>query len=355
MTETSYAVTSPVLVTGATGYLAGWIIKRLVKQGVEVHAAVRDPENAKKLAHLKKLDAENPGSVKFFKADLLEEGSFDEAMQGCKVVFHTASPVLLTSSNPQKDLVDPALKGTRNVLQSANNVSSVSRVVLTSSALAMYGDNKDLQNLPNAMLTESNWNETSSIDHQPYAYSKVLAEKEAWSICSKQNRWELVVVNPTLVFGPGLSDTHTAQSFGIIKQFGDGLLKSGCPDLWLGIVDVRDAADAHLSAAFTPQASGRYLVNGSNTNFLEIAENLRPEYAKYPLPTRTIPKFILWVIGPCVNKALTRKIVSTNIGYPFQADASKSIKELGITYRPLKETVCDFFQQLIDFGNIEAR
>lgn len=84
------------------------------------------------------------GSIKFFAADLLKEGSFDEACKGCAVIFHTASPFALSVKDPQKDLVDPAVKGTENVLTSASKTPSVTRVVVTSSVVAMYNHASDL-------------------------------------------------------------------------------------------------------------------------------------------------------------------------------------------------------------------
>lgn len=329
MTRENYKVVSPALVTGATGYVAGWIIKELLEQGVEVRAPVRDPTNDKELAHLRNIAAKSTGILKFYKADLLDEGSYAEAMEGCKIEFHTASPVVLAPEDPLRDLVEPALNGVKNVLGAATNTPSVQRVVLTSSCLAIYGDNKDLANMPNHTINEDIWNTSSSLEHQQYSYSNTVAEIEAWSIHQKQNQWELALVNPSLVFGPGLSNTHTAESFGMIKQFGDGLMKSGCPHLEVGIVDVRDLAVAHLKAGFNPDARGRNIVHGSNTSFLEISEKLRSEFPNYPLPTRTIPKPIIWLVGPCINKALTRKVVSSNIGLPFAAANSKSINELG--------------------------
>ncbi len=83
---------SPVMVTGATGYVAGHVVERLLQAGCTVHAAVRDPNDAKKLAHLKALDTRTSGSLRFFAADLLKHGSYADAMQGCGTVFHTASP-----------------------------------------------------------------------------------------------------------------------------------------------------------------------------------------------------------------------------------------------------------------------
>ena len=107
----------PVLVTGATGYVAGQIIKDLLAAGVSVHAAVRDPSREDKVQYLKSVAAEAPGSLTFFKSDLLEPGSYAEAMSGCAIVFHTASPFTVGVDDPQKELVDPAKKGTQNVLE----------------------------------------------------------------------------------------------------------------------------------------------------------------------------------------------------------------------------------------------
>ena len=96
------------------------------------------------------------------------------------MVFHTASPFIRVIKDPQKDLVDPAKKGTKNVLGSANKTESVKRVVVTSSCAAIYGDGEDVLKMPNQELTEDLWNTSSSLDHQPYSFSKTVAEKEAW-------------------------------------------------------------------------------------------------------------------------------------------------------------------------------
>ena len=92
MTSPIYDTSSPVMVTGATGYIAGWIVKGLLEQGLTVHAPVRSPEDPKKVGYLQEIADNSDGEIKFFKADLLEDGSYDEAMQGCSIVFHTASP-----------------------------------------------------------------------------------------------------------------------------------------------------------------------------------------------------------------------------------------------------------------------
>lgn len=345
--------TKPVLVTGATGYVAGRLVEKLLKEGRTVHAAVRTPDNKEKTKYLDELAEKLPGSIKYFKADLLEDGSFDEGMKGCELVFHTASPFIRAVKDPQKDLVDPAKKGTRNVLEAANRTDSVKRVVVTSSCAAIYGDGKDVLSMPNKELTEDVWNTSSSLDHQPYSFSKAEAEREAWKIAGEQDKWDLVTVNPSFVLGPGINPHGTSESFAIMKQIGKGDFKMGSPEFNIGCVDVRDLAEAHYEAGMRPEAKGRYIVSGENSGFIQLAGMIKEKFPNYPISTRKLPKFLMWLMAP--SAGMTRKEVKLNVGYPWKANNSKSIKELGMNYRPLKDTVTEFFGQLVDAGAIEKK
>jgi dihydroflavonol-4-reductase len=271
-------------------------------------------------------------------------------MEGCELVYHTASPYTISVKDPQKELVDPALNGTRNVLNQAYKTASVKRVVVTSSCAAIYCDAIDCAKGPNGFLTEEVWNTTATLDYQPYSFSKTLAEKESWKMADAQSKWDLVVVNPSAVYGPDLNAKwSTSESMSIMKQMGDGTLKMGAPRLGIGAVDVRDLAEAHFQAGFRPEAKGRHIISGHNTNFFEIAQTLLPKYGeKYPLPKSVAPKWLLMLVGPFVNKAFTRGFIKKNVDVVWKADNSKSIKVLGVTYRPLKETMVDSFQMLID-------
>ncbi len=344
------------MVTGATGYVAGWLVKRLLDAGLTVHAAVRDPNNPDKRRHLDAMAEDAPVNIRYFGADLLTPGSYKEAMAGCSIVFHTASPFTIAVKDPQKDLIEPAQLGTRNVLESVNDTPSVERVVLTSSCAAIYGDNADLADTPNGVFTEEIWNTSSSVDHQAYSYSKLLAEKEAWKIADAQSRWRLVTVNPSLVIGPGTNAKATSESFNIVKQIGDGTMKMGIPDIGFGAVDVRDVAEAHFRAAFVPEAEGRFIVSGHNTGFLEMARTLLDRYGDaYPIPRRKLPKWLVWLVGPLTTKGLTREFISRNVDLPFRADNRRSRDILGVTYRPLAESMNDFFAQLIESGRLKKR
>jgi len=342
----------PVLVTGANGYVASWVVKKLLDDGITVHAAVRNPDNKKKISHLVEAAEKANGNIKFFKTDLLSPGSYKEAMEGCELVYHTASPFTTDVKNPQKELIDPAVNGTENVLNSAKEVASVKRVVVTSSCAAIYTDAIDTVNAPNSVLTEDIWNSTSSINYQPYSYSKTLAEKKAWEIEKSQNNWDLVTVNMSLVLGPSLNPKNTtSESVNILKMLGDGQMKMGAPKMGIGLVDVRDVAEAHYKAGYIPEAQGRYITSAHNTNFLEMGTTLLPKYGnEYPLPKKALPKWLLMLVGPMTNKLFTRKFIRNNVNVPWKADNSKIKKELGIQFRPMKETMEDSFQVLIDEG-----
>jgi dihydroflavonol-4-reductase len=122
---------------------------------VTVHGTVREASKTERLAYLHNLAEGTEGSLELFSANLTQEGSFAEAMAGCSTVFHIASPYQINVEDPQRDLIEPAVSGTRNVLEEVNRTPTVTRVVLTSSCAAIYGDNIDLDATPNGVFTEA--------------------------------------------------------------------------------------------------------------------------------------------------------------------------------------------------------
>lgn len=352
---TSIDRSAPVLVTGASGYIASWIVKYLLEDGRTVHATVRDPAKPSSVEHLQALAAKAPGRLKLFKAELLDQGSYDAGAAGCELVMHTASPFIIGGfKDAHEALVRPAVEGTRNVLETCNRSPSVKRVVLTTSIAAVFGDNQDLKKIPGGVFNEDHWNTSSSVDHQPYSYSKVAAEREAWKMAKAQSRWDLVCINPAFVLGPSLTKASASTSIETILNLGNGKLRTGVPHLVMSLVDVRDVARAHLLAGDTPAAHGRHIIAAREASLLDMANILAPKFPQYPFPKMEIPKIAAWLLGP-LTAGISRKFVSTNVGWPLKLDNARSQRELGLKYRPIEQTLTEHFQQLIDDGLLRRR
>ena len=344
----------PVLVTGGNGFIGSWVVQKLLDKGLTVHVTVRDIKNKSKVTHLKKMSKNSDGNMKLFEADLLSDGSFEEAMKGCEVVFHTAGPFYFKFKNAKEEFYNPIVNGTKNVLKTVNKIKTVKTVIFTSTGWAMYGDNADIAGLPNGILNEDCWNESSSLTHLPYAYSKVTAEKAAWKIASEQKNWKLKVINPVNPVGATKSGFSTSGTHELYVQLGNGAMKPGAPPVEFGIVDIEDVADAHIKAAFNKNASGRFLIFGETMSLLSLANVLEAKYGeKYPLPKKEMPKWLVWLVAPILDKTLSRKYISRNMGHFWRGDNTKSVKELGMTYKPIEKSATQMFQQMIDNGSFE--
>ena len=345
----TFPINGPIAVTGATGYVAGHVVRELLERGATVHATARKPSDTKKVGHLIKMSDELPGTLKLFKADLLDDGAFDACFTDCEVVIHTASPFLVgKQKDPQTSLIDPALKGTRNVLDSVNKTESVKRVVLTSSVIAIYGDSIDCQKR-GGTLTEEHWNESSSLEHQPYGYSKTLAEQEAWTMVKAQDRWDLVTINPGFVMGPSLTSRNDSASIDFLLSLIGGKFSAGMADFWTPWVDVRDVATAHVEAAVRPEAEGRHILSVKTAPVFHIIDTLK-SHVTHPmkLPRIKAPKWMAYLMGPFFGFGWT--YVTRNIGVPLELDNTRSIENLGIRYRPLQDTLREHVDQLIADG-----
>lgn len=329
------------LVTGGSGYVAGHLVKLLLAEGHTVRATVRNPGNPAKVRALAELQAQHSGRLELFAADLLVPGSFEEAMSGCDTVFHVASPFYLPEQirDARRELLEPALAGTRNVLGTVNRCPSVARVVLTSTIGAIFGDYADVRQMKDGVLTEHYFNTSSTLKNNPYHYSKVMAEQEAWRIARAQTRWDMVAINPGLVLGPALTSSSESGSLFLLDELMRGVFFYGVPDFSFATVDVRDVARAHLNAAQNPRASGRYVVaDQAMIPFVEMARIIRGVH-RHPLriPRHQLPNALVRLIGPLFG--LNQDYIRNHLGIRFPLDNRRSIEELGLSYRPIAETL----------------
>ncbi|MDP9900848.1 nucleoside-diphosphate-sugar epimerase [Variovorax ginsengisoli] len=321
--------------------MAGHLVKLLLENNWTVHATVRDPGKAHKLRALVDLQTRFPGRLQLFGADLLREGSFDDAMSGCDTVFHVASPFFLPEQieNPRVELLEPALAGTRNVLGAVNRCASVDKVVLTSTVGAMFGDYADVLEMSGHVLTEDQFNRSSTLENNPYHYSKVVAEQEAWRIVNGQKRWRMVAINPGLVLGPALTPDSDSGSLFLLDELMRGVFFYGVPDFSFATVDVRDVAQAHLAGALNDDAHGRYIVAAREmTRFVEMSRIVRRVHDRpWLLPRHQLPDALVRLIGPLFG--LSQSYIRNHLGIRFTLDNQRSIDELGLRYRPIDETL----------------
>lgn len=338
-------MSNTVLVTGGTGFVACHLIKQLLDRGHVVHTTARSLTNRAKMLPLHELQRQHPERLKVFEADLLVPGTFDDAMHGCTTVHHVASPFLLPEKikDPRVEMLEPALNGTRNVLHSASRTPSVTRVVMTSTVGAIFGDYVDVLGMKNETLSAEYFNTTSTLENNPYHYAKVTAELEAWAICNQQTRWSLVTINPGMILGPSLTPASDSGSLFLLDELFRGYFFYGMPDLSLTTVDVREVAMAHIKAADNPQAAGRYILAEKNmTSFVEIANAVRHRHRRpLLLPRHQIPDILVKLIGPLFG--LNQHYLSKHLGIRFRVDNQRSLEDLGITYRPIAQTLADHY------------
>jgi nucleoside-diphosphate-sugar epimerase len=332
---------SKILVTGATGFIAGHVIEELLRSGHEVRGTVRSLRDPARVAHLHRIADALGGRLELVEADLSRDAGWDAAVGGQEYVVHTASPFPATPPRDETELIRPAVDGTLRVL-AASARAGVRRVVMTSSLSAVSsGKPRDEER----RRTEEDWGDLDR--SAPYAKSKILAERAAWDFVADHPELELVAINPGLVLGP-LQHAAAGTSVTLVRR----LLNRGLPavpELGFAPVDVRDVARAHRLAIEVPGAAGnRYICAGENLWFGDIARIVADEFGPrgYRVPTRRMPFWVLWTIG-----RFDREV---RLGLDF-VGPDKARRELGWDLRPVRETLTDTGRSLIDLGLVRAR
>ncbi|XP_010557804.1 PREDICTED: cinnamoyl-CoA reductase 1-like [Tarenaya hassleriana] len=313
-----------VCVTGASGFIASWVVKLLLSRGYTVRATVRDLGDPTKTDHVLTLEGAKE-RVQLFKADLLEEGSFDAAIDGCEGVFHIASPVTMSSKDHQAELIDPAVNGTINVLTSCAKASSVKRVIVTSSTAAVVVREPGIG--PDDTIDETCFSDPTACEKQKlwYSLSKTLAEEAAWRF-AKENGIDMVTINPGLVIGP-LLQPRLNFSAGIVLELING--KNPWNSRSYRFVDVRDVAYAHVKALEIPSASGRYIITGQISTIDDIEKVFREFFPELRIADKNEEKEVF------------------PASYRVKLD---KVKSFGLEFTPVAVSLRDTFLRLKEKG-----
>ncbi|XP_008792164.2 phenylacetaldehyde reductase-like [Phoenix dactylifera] len=309
-----------VCVTGGSGFIGSWVIRLLLERGYTVHATVKDLNDEGETKHLLGLDGASQ-RLRLFQIDLLDYTSILAAVQGTTGVFHLASPNRLSPvQDPQRELLDPAEKGTLNVLRAAQE-SRVRRVVVTSSMAAIFPN----PSWPAGMVyNEDSWTDVDYCKKLElwYPVSKTLAERAAWEFAAKE-RLDVVVINPAVVLGPVLPPSIN-DSVAILLHLLQGR-EMELNNLYIGCVDVRDVALAHILLFEKPLAQGRHPCVEAITRWCDFVAKVAELYPEFKVPRHSEDK------QPWLVRA---------------ESPSKKLMELGLHFRSMEQMIKNTVESL---------
>lgn len=325
------------LVTGGTGFVAGWCIAELLDRGHTVRTTVRD---ARRAAQVRAVAGDRGEELEVVVADLMCDDGWAAAVDGCEQVLHVASPMGEGAEPKDPDvLIRPAREGTLRVLRAAVE-AAVPRVVMTSScAAATPRPGTDGE------FDETLWTDPDQRGLDTYRRSKAIAERAAWDFMAERGgATTLTTVLPGAVFGP-VRSAGTTGSVDVIGRMLRGM--PGVPRIGLNIVDVRDLADLHVRAATDPKAAReRFIAVGDFLWMSEVADELRARLgeAAKRVPRRTLPDAALRLMARA-QPALGG--IVPMLGRRYTYSHAKAHDLLGWTPRPARTTVVECAESLL--------
>ncbi|KAJ9183662.1 hypothetical protein P3X46_007485 [Hevea brasiliensis] len=307
-----------VCVTGGTGFVASWLIMRLLRHGYFVHTTIRpDPEHEREVSFLTSL----PGAsekLQIFQADLRFPESFEAAIKGCTGVFHVATPVDFENKEPQEVIIKRTIDGTLGILKACLNSKTVRRVVYTSSVSAVWFSEKD--KIVDT-VDESFWSDVDymkSINYftfGPYMISKTFTEKIALEF-AEEHGLDLVTIIPSLIVGPFIcpkfpSSVHISMAMILGERQQYGLL------LNVSMVHTDDVARAHIFLYEYPEAKGRYICSSHTITIEDMSKFLSAKYPEFPIPTVESLKDIEGYKTPGVS---SKKLLDSGFEFKYGLD-----------------------------------
>lgn len=266
-----------VCVTGANGFLGSHIVQQLLQAGYRVRGTVRNSADLNKTKHLLSL----PGAsarLELLSAEMRPEDSvgFDDAIDGCSAVIHTASPCKANNSSTED--VHSAVFGTLAVLR-ASQRAGVKTVVMTAAM------SNAAPRMEGAIICETNWGDAQEHVKQGnrYSASKILAEEAAWKLVqSEKPDFRLVSILPASIVGPSLSTDVGLTNRCVLSVMKNGFQGGECPNESFSFIDVRNCAAHHIAAMEQETAHGRYLSAANSMHFNDVLMTLKDINPRLP-------------------------------------------------------------------------
>lgn len=338
----------PILVTGASGFLATHTIIQLLEQGYKVRGTIRSLSKEAEVRETISKRVQANDQLEFMPAELNQDAGWDDALKDIEYVLHIASPFPLHEPKHEDELIIPAVQGTLRVLHAAHKAKIKRVVIVSSNAAISAGHFKE-----NKVFTEDDW---SNIEKNIGAYSKskTLAEREAWNFihsAENENKMEMAAINPPFILGPILNKNFPTSAE-VISTFMLGQIP-GVGRIKMGIVDVRDVASAIILAMVTPEAAGQRFLCSSETIWIkELADILTKEYGKrgYKIPKISFPTFLIKLLALFDKKIA---LVVRTLDWDFELSNEKTKRILKWNPRSAKESILAMAESLIEFGFVK--
>ena len=333
-----------VLVTGGSGFVGSHVVLQLLKTGHDVRTTVRSLDREAGLrGMLRAAGVESSGRLAVLSANLEHDQGWAEAAAGCEYVIHVASPMPAAAPRNEDEVIRPARDGVLRVLRAARD-AKVRRVVVTSSCGAIYYGHPP-RTTP---FDESSWTDIDG-DMSAYVRSKAIAERAAWDFMSTEGgSLELTTINPSGIFGPILGQDFSS-SIELVTRLMNGM--PGVPQLYFGVVDVRDVADLHVRAMTHPSARGERFIatSGDIMSMLAIARVLKDHLGSRAkkVPTRQLPN---WLVRFAALFQPTLRPLLPLLDSTRRATSEKAERVLGWRPRPPQEAILATAESLIRFG-----
>ncbi|XP_031269640.1 vestitone reductase-like [Pistacia vera] len=304
-----------VCVTGGTGFVASWLIMKLLEHGYSVRTTVRAAsEHNRDLSFLRNL----PGAsekLQILNADLSDPDSFDAAIEGCSGVLHVATPIDFEGREPEEVVTKRAINGTIGILKACLKAKTVKRVVYTSSASAVVFNEKNVD-----IMDETFWSDVDFIRKTmpivgSYMISKTLTEKAALEF-AEEHGLDLVTLIPSFIVGPFICPKFPG-SVRVVLAMVRGNKEEYSSLLNTSMVHVDDVARAHIFLLEHPGVKGRYICSSHTITIEQMSQLLSAKYPEYPIPTLDE---VAEIRGYKIPGLSSKKLLDTGFEFKYGVD-----------------------------------
>lgn len=312
-----------VLVTGASGFVGGEIVKQLVENGQHVRIIIRKGSNISHLENIK-------NKIEIFFADILDIPSLEIALDGIDTIYHSAA-IISYNSNEYDAMYKCNVEGTANVINIAL-AKNIKKLIHISSIAAIGGK-------PNEIITEdTKWEKNKWTTE--YGITKMLAEREIWRGIAEG--LEAVIVNPGIIIGVGNDTKSIMRVYKLIAAQKMPFYSNGMN----GFVDVKDVVQCSIQLMNSDVTAQRFILVGGNYTFKYYFDTIAKAFNVPP------PKFVLnkyvgkiavfsdWLISKISNKKqnLTNENLKVSLEN-FEYSNQKIKKQFSYNFIPIEESI----------------